>query len=368
MKGKEKVEASIDWLQVTFKNLTDIEVMDYILQFPKELMTFENHGRFQYAGCWSFGEIRLYTPPEDYTEMGCHVYITGTGCREMEIYLKAQKRTWFDFLGVCVEFGGNFSRLDIAVDDRNPYFKIESLVKKIEKGECTSKFKKYKFLMGSSIEEEGYSSTLNLGSRQSDCFMVLYEKNYEQHEKTGFPLEYYGDWNRYEVRMRQQVANACVKKLLEEKDICRVGIGVINYCFCVRVKNKEDSNCNRWQIWNPWKRLIEGTEPIKLSQPKIPLTLEQKKQWIAKYVAPTLKMFQMVDDNLGENFLENLIKETELKEEQKKIVDEYLKSRRQKGKEWQSEKKKYEEITALKKQGFADSGIFGNPFETDKKR
>lgn len=58
-----------------------------------------------------------------------------------------------------------------------------------------------------------------------------------------------------------------------------------------------------------------------------PRTLEQKKQWIKEYVAPTLKMIQIADDNTGEEFWENLIKETALKEQQKKIVEDYLFSR-----------------------------------------
>lgn len=38
-------------------------------------------------------------------------------------------------------------------------------------------------------------------------------------------------------------------------------------------------------------------------------------------------MIQIADDNTGEEFLENLMKETFLKEQQKKIVEDYLFSR-----------------------------------------
>jgi len=35
-------------------------------------------------------------------------------------------------------------------------------------------------------------------------------------------------------------------------------------------------------------------------------------------------MIQMADDNLGEDFIQNIINETTLKKNQKKIVEDYL--------------------------------------------
>jgi len=121
---KQELDAVIDWVQVTFKELDHNDIMNYILQFDKELMTHESKGRFRYAGKWVFGGIEILTPPNDYLEMGFHIYMTGSACRSFEIYLRAQKRTWFDFFRDCLSYNGKFTRLDIAIDDRKPYLEI----------------------------------------------------------------------------------------------------------------------------------------------------------------------------------------------------------------------------------------------------
>lgn len=185
-KEKQELEAVIDWVQVTFKKLDPSMIMKDIFQFEPEFMTFEKRGRFRYAGKWSFGGIEILTPPEEYPDMGNHIYLTGSACRELEIYLRAQKRTWFDFFEICQEHGGSFTRLDIALDDRKTYFKIARLGKKVADLECVSKFKNWNFIDGGTISGEKAGCTLNLGSRESKCSMVFYEKNYEQSKKQGF--------------------------------------------------------------------------------------------------------------------------------------------------------------------------------------
>jgi phage replication initiation protein len=326
-KSKQGLEAVIDWVQVTFKELNHFEIMDYILQFDSELMTHENRGRFRYAGKWCFGGIEILTPPDDYPEMGYHIYMTGSACRSFEIYLKAQNRTWYDFFKDCLKYGGRFTRLDIAIDDRKPYLNIRKLNKKIKQGECVSKFRNRVLIDSGTTMGKYTGCTVNLGSGESLCCMVFYEKNYEQSKKTGLPIETYGIWNRYEVRLKQEMATNCIKKLVERNNICFIGLEIINYYIRITVKKPTDDNRSRWTLWKPWEQFMEGMDQLKLSMRPAPRTLEQKKQWITNYVAPTLKMIQIADDNLGEEFLKNLLEETTLKKNQKKIVEDYLFSR-----------------------------------------
>lgn len=76
------------------------------------------------------------------------------------------------------------------------------------------------------------------------------------------------------------------------------------------MKNKTDENRSRWNTWKPWAQLMEGIGQLKLSMRPAPRTLEQKMHWVKTYVAPTLKMIQIRDDNLGEEFLKHLIEDT----------------------------------------------------------
>lgn len=324
---KQELDAVIDWVQVTFKELDHIEIMDNILGFDRSLMHYEGRGRFRYAGKWSFAGIEILTPPNDYMEMGHHIYMTGSACRSFEIYLGAQKRTWYDFFADCLKYGGKFTRLDIAIDDRKTYLNIRELNKKIKNGECVSKFRNRVLLDSGTTKGADTGCTINLGSGESLCSMVFYEKNYEQSKKTGLPLQTYGDWNRYEVRVKHEMATNCVKELATRKNICFIGLEIINYYIRFTVRRHTDQSRSRWETWEPWKLFIADMGKLKLSMRPALRTLEQKKQWIENYVAPTLKMIQMADDNLGEDFLKDVIEETTLKEHQKKIVEDYLLSR-----------------------------------------
>lgn len=321
---KKDLNALIDWVQVTFKELSDMEIMEHILKFDKELMNYEGRGRFRYTGKWTFSGIEILTPPADYPQMGYHLYMTGSACRSFEIYLRAQRRTWIEFFRECVRYGGCFTRLDIAIDDRKPYLSIAEIGEKINARECVSNFRNWNFIDGGTITGHKTGCTVNLGARESKCSMVFYEKNYEQSRKTGLPLENFGAWNRYEVRLRKEQATNCVKKIIEKENICFIGLEIINYYIRLVVKNETDQNRARWQTWQPWEQLIDGMGKLKLSMSPAPRTLEQKKHWIKNYVAPTLKMIQIADDNTGEEFLKNLMDETTLKNNQKKLVEDYL--------------------------------------------
>jgi len=322
--NKKDLSALIDWVQVTFKNINHFEIMEHILQFDSELMTYENIGRFRYAGKWSFSGIDILIPPRDYPEMGYHLYMTGSACRSFEIYLKTQGRTWYDFFENCLHYGGKFTRVDIAVDDRKPYLDIRKLGQKIKNGECVSKFRNRLLLDGGTTSGEETGCTINLGSGESLCSMVFYEKNYEQSKRTGIPVENFGDWNRYEVRVKKEMATNCIKKLVERQNICFIGMEIINYYIRIVVKSKVDDNRARWKIWKPWEIFVKDLGKLKLSMQPAPRTLEQKKRWITDYVAPTLKMLQIVDDNLGEEFLRKAIDDAVLKTSQLKLVEDYL--------------------------------------------
>ena len=334
---KKDLTALIDWVQITFKKLSDMEIMEDILKFDKALMTYERRGRFRYTGKWEFSGIEILTPPADYPEMGYHLYMTGSACRSFEIYLRAQRRTWFNFFRECIQCGGDFTRLDIAIDDTMPYLSILEIGEKIKAKECVSNFRNWNFIDGGTTTGKKTGCTVNLGARESKCSMVFYEKNYEQSNKTGLPLENFGAWNRYEVRLRKEQATNCVKKIIKEENICFIGLEIINYYIRLVRKSETDQNRARWKTWEPWEQLIEGIGKLKLSMSPAPRTLEQKKDWVKNYVAPTLKMIQMADDNTGEEFFENLMQKTSLNKNQKRLVEDYLFGRDELQKEFNDE-------------------------------
>lgn len=68
--------------------------------------------------------------------------------------------------------------------------------------------------------------SLYLGSSASNLRLVFYEKGYEQNKKYGTELD--ENWNRYELRFRQEMAVSVVQELLRYRDVAGLAMEVLN--------------------------------------------------------------------------------------------------------------------------------------------
>lgn len=71
--------------------------------------------------------------------------------------------------------------------------------------------------------ERQYISVLKVRS-----VSLLLRKNYEQAEKYNIPLEELGDWNRYELRLKNERAQVAIDALLKTKDLTLIAMQIIN--------------------------------------------------------------------------------------------------------------------------------------------
>jgi len=372
-KPKESgLDALIDWVQVTFKNVSLDDVINHVLQIPKRWFTYEKRGRFRYAGKYVCEDIEILVAPDDYKEMGLHLYLTGKACRDMEKHLSGQKRTWFDFFKDCVKLGGSFTRLDIAIDDKGSdagklYFDIHKLKKKIEKGELISKLKKWSYYDSGAIDGERAGRTINFGSRISNVYIVFYEKNYEQAEKYEKPVEEIGLWNRYEIRLRKDAADICIEELVRSQGLEYIAKSVLNTYLRFVVRKDSEKKRNRWPVWKPWLKFIEDTEKLKLSTAPAPLTLERKIVWIEDYVAPSLNIIARAGEYSGRDFLGEAIKGAKVQQKHEKVLEEYKIRSSETSRYYESIKDGLSERIELKKSGFSYTEELGikNEFEED---
>lgn len=59
--------------------------------------------------------------------MGVLLELKGMGCRHLEHVLQAMKTGWYHFLSRCMDYGGIFKRLDLAINDMGGLLDIEIL-------------------------------------------------------------------------------------------------------------------------------------------------------------------------------------------------------------------------------------------------
>lgn len=276
------LNACLDWLQVTFKNEILIsKVLDLLDMKKKDF--FESNGKYGYSkGLYSEGITILYRPHN--IEMGVHLQISGTGCRILET---REGFSWINFLKRIYEYGDqegieiNISRLDIALDDHQGIFSIKEVIKKVKRGELTSKFKKAIRIETIDIETgKSEGNTVYFGRASSNIRIRMYEKNHEiKYKYKDIELDEKEIWNRIEIQLRNERAFRMFEILIEkdDADFANEVKGVLSTYLQFRNRTT-DKNKSRWPIWRKWEKFIGEVEKIKLT------VSEREKNLIESYL------------------------------------------------------------------------------------
>lgn len=322
--NNEELEVLIDYLRVSFKT-TDVDyIISNVLHLKKDFMLHKTTGFYGYKGTYQLDNIKVfYSDPDD--NRGTLIELSGTGCRQMEAFLKARSITWFDFLSDCIKFGGKFPRLDLSIDDRYTYFSIPNLLKKVEDGELISRFKKIEYFGSMSIKDsEIQGTTIYFGSKKSsDVYFCFYEKNYEQASKFNVDVEEFGDWNRYELRFKDDRATNVVYELLDHMSFMPVARGVLkNYLRFV----EKTSNVNKsdWKTSPFWEEFLKDVERLSIfTNPKEDF-YERSRSWYLNQASATRKMIDLAEGTLGKTDMIDHEAEVELSDKQMHMLKVYV--------------------------------------------
>lgn len=316
--------AMVDYLRVSFKTHDVDLILNEVLHLKKEYMEHKESGFYGYIGTYQLDNIKVFYSHE-LDVRGTLIELSGGGCRQFETFLKARKITWMDFFDDCKKNGGKFPRLDISIDDKKTYFEIPMLFDKIRNGEAISRFKKTDY-NGSLLIEDGEQggTTLYFGSKKhSEVYFCFYQKNYEQAEKYNKPVEEFGDWNRYELRFKNDRANSVVSEIMSTGNLLHVGKGIIkNYLRFV--EKEDDLNRARWKTSHFWEVFLNDVERLQIFTKPQEDFYEKSKRWYMNQAARTRKMIKLVEDTKGVSDLENFEEELELNEKQEHMMMVYL--------------------------------------------
>ncbi|MEC0768485.1 replication initiation factor domain-containing protein [Bacillus atrophaeus] len=313
----------VDYIRVTFKTHDVDRIIENVLRLSKDFMHEKSSGFYGYVGTFELDFIKVfYSAPDD--NRGILIELSGQGCRQFESFLVCRKKTWFDFFQDCIQNDGSFTRFDLAIDDKKTYFSIPALLKKAQKGECISRFRKSDF-NGSFNMADGLTggTTIYFGSKKSEAYLCFYEKNYEQAEKYNIPLEDLGDWNRYELRLKNERAQAAISALLKTKDLTLIAMQIINN-YVRFVDADENITREHWKTSLFWSEFIGDVGKLHLyMKPKTDF-YEKSRNWLKNSCSPTMKMVLEADRYLGKNDLSDMIVEAELSDKQQKMLDVFM--------------------------------------------
>ena len=328
---KNSLTALIDWCQITVKDVDLFAVITDILKIPLSLMELQNKGK-GIAGhelVAGFDNIKILKPTGKMQYNGFQILMSGSGCRNYENFLVINKETWFDFFARVCQYHVNFPRIDLAIDDHKPYLNITELIRLTKQGLISSQLRNYSENASGELSESipvHKGNTLYLGSSNSDFRIVFYEKGYEQAEKFGKELD--PNWNRYELRFRQERANKVVQKLIARRDVAEIAMSVLNgkIRFLEQPENKSTSRKRLYPTYPPWELFMQDIEKIKLTIQPQKKTLNSIWNWLESSVAPSLKLFSEIGELDNCDYIQVLIEQAKMNDTQIKIYEDYKKS------------------------------------------
>ena len=272
------------------------------------------------------GDVFVLTSPDK--EKGTLLELKGKGCRQMESYLLAQHRSWYDFLMDALIEGGVMKRLDLAINDMAGILDIPELTEKCNHEECISVFRSFKSYRSGELvrsneqDRYGMGNTLYIGSLKSEVYFCIYEKDYEQYAKYDIAIEDTKIKNRFEIRLKNERAYYAVRDLLTYHDAERTAFDIINRY--IRFADKEvEKRRSEWKTNEKWAYFIGSDRGrLKLTTKPEPYTLTRTLNWISRQVAPTWKVLQQIDSTNGTTYLKDILDHAKLTERHKKLIEQ----------------------------------------------
>ena len=204
----------IDYMRVRIPSseaVTFSVICERILRIPVEAFQHEGRGLYGYDGAYVCGNIMILTSQKE--ELGFLLEMRGMGCRQFELHLMAYEETWFEFWERCLLYDAVFKRVDLAVNDHFGILDIGHLIDRCKNGECISKSRKFSDCGSGELkyEKPDMGRTLYIGTRQSEIYFCIYEKDYEQWEKEGIPIDEAFTKNRFEIRLADDRASETIR-------------------------------------------------------------------------------------------------------------------------------------------------------------
>lgn len=321
---KNGLRALIDWVSVTFKNISKNDVFQ-IIKLPENLWTMNDHGFNGYMYSASYKSIKMmWGTPEGTLDMGVHIDMSGEACREYEQEFN-HDLDWSEFFALIMNFNYKFTRLDLAIDDFKGYFTIKQLYKKGKNGCVTVKRIKEARYFETFDLETGLSKGETLYIGKGDRVYRFYDKLNERRSKGYETIEGLDIWNRYEVQLRSKMATAACEMLAYQNyDFGSFVKGILSSNMDVKIKNENESHRDRWKSVKWWTDFLGECEKIELSQVSKDPTIEKKFEWVSNQVTKTLAMLYEsfdYDRNVIDFLLERGVDKIEKKDKQ--IIEEF---------------------------------------------
>ncbi|MEG3310980.1 replication initiation factor domain-containing protein [Streptococcus sp. SS-4456] len=331
-----RLEVLIDYVRITFMDVRDLEYfVERYLYCPLSEFDSNETRLMMYTHLWKRGDIWIF----DYADKSrtdnyqMTLQLSGKGCRQMELIMEREGITWCEFFQRMLfeRKDMRVRRLDIAMDElyqgidkEHEQVNLSDLIRKLYSKELYyEKMKTWNAVDGGKLDGSANQGlSLYFGSRQSNMYFNFYEKRYELARREDMTvsesLGVFGVWNRYEIRLAREKAEAVVEEFTGGVDLAEIARGLINSRLEVF------DGTNEYGGYVPdekWQKLFGGVEPLTLSVRPEPYDIESTVKWLIYQVSNSLLLVDEADKILNTQYLQMILSAGELTDKAKATLE-----------------------------------------------
>lgn len=268
----------IDWFAFTVTHCEPYRVVD-MMGLKRGLFDELERGGMGYKKSLRYGNITIFYDGSE--NMGCHVEISGQGCRQYE----SGNHSWIDLIALIQIENAKLTRLDIAIDTVDDSLRLSQINYALRRGRYRSQFTKTRQTTASDMTGDGlknHSQTRYFGSGTSRVMFRVYDKAAQMGLET--------PWLRFELQLRDDRANLAADAILNRQDLGHVATGIINqYIAFIKLDDSNKSRCTMLDWWANW---LQHTDKLKITTQKAKKLVSEIQDYIKKQYAPTLAMIK----------------------------------------------------------------------------
>lgn len=293
------LRALVDWVSVSFSTVKELKDLIGILGLKEEQFEVRDSGFRGYKNSAIFGHITIaWGAPENSVNMGGFIEMSGQGCREYESHFD-MNLNWSEFFALVMNFPHKFSRLDIAIDDFKKYFTVEQAYRCAKRGCLVAQRVRKARSYEDFFLEDGSTHGRTLYIGKSDWQITFYDKMAERINANIDYSDVLKFWNRYEIRLRNEIATQAAHVLAYESySLGEFAKGFMAAKIDFKVNNPKDSNKSRWKSQKWWTKFLGDVEKLKLTQSAPDPSIQRIGNWLNTQVDTSLATFlEAFDDS-----------------------------------------------------------------------
>lgn len=313
MKKKKAIETLIHWIGFTLKPERPVTKEDVIriLGMDDRYCGQNISGRQGYCRQYYLKGTGITILTDGKRGMGIHVDIPGESIAALRTAICAKyqqtETTWLAFfLKLVLDSGGNFTRIDLALDDiGGGHFRMGELHRYQDRNQIVCRFRS----SGWRTQEKSrqvVGSTLTFGNRKGVVYVRIYDKQEEEQNNRNVEtsIQHPEKTVRWEFEFKKNRARSIAEQLIRaDGNVSAVTQSQLKHYF--RIIRRDNKNISRCTVLKRWNQFVADAEEMQLATETKEFNVEHQLRYVRNALPAVAAVCKMLGNDTG--YLQRLL-------------------------------------------------------------